>query len=174
MRSLALILVAASLVLSAPNLYANGSQNQEPRNKQTSPPLRIQPESHTDKNEPQAQNHPPPPASVSFSSESKANTNKNEPTKETKWWADMNWSGWAQTSVGAIGVVVVWLTLLAIRDQVLANRRTADAALISVILTREEFISTHRPKMIVRGISISNDVIEFAMINIGATIFGFL
>lgn len=175
-----LVLLALTVGLSASLVRANGNSAPSPeKSNSTTPPIRPQQRSHPDTKTEQTQGLPPSrpefhTVSQPEPSHSKGTT-ENQPKQSER---DIDWSGWAQAAVAAIGLCIIWRTLKAIEKQVVANEVAAGAAKDSADLARATFLSTHRPKIIVRGAAIMrstnpanmrNDGVEFMIVNVGPT-----
>ncbi len=161
MRSFVLILVASSLALSNANAVANESPSQGDNS--PTPAFRVQQKSKPPKEAPKTQDNPPfasgVPSTGTVISEVKPNPSENQSEDQTKWWRNVNWYGWAQFFVAIGGLYIIWRTLKAIERQAAANqaatveaRLSTELAMRTAELTLNEFIATHRPKLIVRRV----------------------
>lgn len=145
-----LILVTLGLALSATSLRANESENQEPvRNRSPSPPAREQPQRETKQQTSDTQDNPLPPwksLNVSqFETNPKKEAIEQHPQELPHWLRnEINWSGWVQVLVAAIGLYIIWRTLKAIERQVEANRIAANAATDANQIARESMIGAQR------------------------------
>ena len=180
MRSFVLLLTMASLVLSAPNLNGQESPGPKPAKDSQSlnpPAPRIGKESQPKQNQPKAGNQPPAsdnrgteaaPFVIKILDAPKAtlNTDKNKNETNEKpstdgWLAGVRAEAWAAIFAG-IMVLIAGFQLRMFFWQLRLIQ-------VSTTLARDEFISTHRPRINVQGVFIEDSQAEFVIVNTGAT-----
>ena len=178
MRSLALILIAASLVLSAPNLSGQESPSPKPaKDSASNPPApRSGKESQPKQNQPKPAKQPTTqdnrgteaaPFVIKIldapKAEAKAEQNKKEANDKPSaygWFQGLRAEAWAAIFAGVMVIITfsqLGMFFWQLRLTRNATNNAAQAALATVRnfnLSREDHIATHRPKLFVRRLSI--------------------
>lgn len=154
--SFALLSILLALVLSGENLMAKGSESHQPP--KSSAPLKSQQvseeppsggvqQSQSDTNDSERQHTPskPPESSIVIDkrgtpTQESTPINQSEDSFIEKAFAPSTLAGWGQTVVAALGLLVIWLTLRAIREQVEANKESVDIAKLSMEASQRAYL----------------------------------
>ena len=140
--SLVLILLALGLGLNVSSLNAIGIPEQERlKNEQTLPPQQINKPASTrikEKDQPSNKSHiaQPQPSNTPESApvgkpatDAKTESTTKKPENSLyDGFAPQTWAAWGQVLVGAGGLLVIWLTLRAVKQQAYSTEKAANAA----------------------------------------------
>lgn len=166
-RSLMLILLALNLNISIPSLAQNQSPSQSPApspSKASKPP-QNQSQSRDQKASPNKQQTTIPPIVVNVLPPQKTQEEFNRDAKAQENKSSSDW--WMVIFNGLLTLFTLCLVGIG-AWQGAQNKKAADAALKSAETAQANLIATHRPKIIVRSISIrTTHEIEFVITNTG-------
>ncbi|NOS76923.1 MAG: hypothetical protein HOP35_03155 [Nitrospira sp.] len=154
--SFSLISIMLAWVLSGQNQMVNGSESHQPLKSSESsksqpiseaPSPRGVQQSQSDTKDNQRQHPPskPPEPSIvidkpGIPTQENTAINQSEDSFIEKAFAPSTLAGWGQTVVAALGLLVIWLTLRAIREQVEANKESVDIAKLSMEASQRAYL----------------------------------